>query len=405
MEDIKRKKIFGFLPVLSNLGFLLLWLGQLTSQLADRVFVYVLMIVMYQLTQSNLGVSLPLLAFGIPSVLISPWAGVFADKLDRKWIMVVSDVLRALLILLIIPAAAQSVGLIFVISLLIYSAAQFFAPAESSAIPELVEKHNLIVANSLFMITWMASSVVGLGLGAPIVNLVAEQGAFVAAAILYLISSAAILLVPLKAKEPSHKQSHVLKDIIIGFEFIRRKQVVQVALLKLFVSASAIATLSLLAISYSGKVLMIGEKNFGYLIIVVGVGMLIGMATLEKLRHYLKMGTIVIISFLFSGAALILLSLTADLRLAMVLIAILGMGNIYITSSLQTILQSKIPRQIRGRVFGVQNMLINSAFTFPVVIFGAVADIWGILFAMACLGWIVIITGAAGMLVPKFKTV
>jgi predicted MFS family arabinose efflux permease len=405
MEDVKqKKKIFGFLPVLSNLGFLLLWLGQLTSQLADRVFVYVLMIVMYQLTHSNLGVSLPLLAFGIPSVLIAPFAGVFADKLDRKWIMVVSDVLRGLLILLIIPAAAKSVVLIFVISLFIYSAAQFFAPAESSAIPELVEKHNLIVANSLFMITWMASSVVGLGLGAPIVNLVAEKGAFVAAAILYLISAAAILLVPLKAKEPSKHQSHVLKDIIIGFEYIRRKQIVQVALLKLFVSAAAIATLSLLAITYSGKVLMIGEKNFGYLIIVVGVGMLIGMATLEKLRHYLKMGTIVIISFLFSGAALILLSLTADLRLAMLLIAILGMGNIYITSTLQTILQSKIPRQIRGRVFGVQNMLINSAFTFPVVIFGAVADIWGILFAMAVLGWLVIATGLAGMLFPKFKT-
>jgi len=405
MEDVKqKKKIFGFLPVLSNLGFLLLWLGQLTSQLADRVFVYVLMIVMYQLTHSNLGVSLPLLAFGIPSVLIAPFAGVFADKLDRKWIMVVSDVLRGLLILLIIPAAAKSVVLIFVISLFIYSAAQFFAPAESSAIPELVEKHNLIVANSLFMITWMASSVVGLGLGAPIVNLVAEKGAFVAAAILYLISAAAILLVPLKAKEPSKHQSHVLKDIIIGFEYIRRKQIVQVALLKLFVSAAAIATLSLLAITYSGKVLMIGEKNFGYLIIVVGVGMLIGMATLEKIRHYLKMGTIVIISFLFSGAALIALSLTADLRLAMFLIAILGMGNIYITSTLQTILQSKIPRQIRGRVFGVQNMLINSAFTFPVVLFGAIADIWGILFAMAVLGWLVIATGLSGFLFPKFKT-
>lgn len=405
MEDVKRKKkIFGFLPVLSNLGFLLLWLGQLTSQLADRVFVYVLMIVMYQLTHSSLGVSLPLLAFGIPSVLISPFAGVFADKLDRKWIMVVSDVLRGLLILLIIPAAAKSVVLIFVISLFIYSAAQFFAPAEASAIPELVEKHNLIVANSLFMITWMASSVVGLGLGAPIVNLVDEKGAFVAAAVLYFISSAAILLVPLKAKEPSKHQSHVWKDIIIGFEYIRRKQIVQVALLKLFVSAAAIATLSLLAITYSGKVLMIGEKNFGYLIIVVGVGMLIGMATLEKLRHYLKMGTIVIISFLFSGAALIALSLTADLRLAMLLIAILGMGNIYITSTLQTILQSKIPRQIRGRVFGVQNMLINSAFTFPVVIFGAVADIWGILFAMAVLGWLVIATGLSGFLFPKFKT-
>jgi len=406
MEKIEKPKASGFISVLSNLGFLLLWLGQLTSQLADRIFVYVLMIVVYELTHSNLGVSLPLLAFGIPSVLVAPWAGVFVDKLDRKWIMVVSDVLRGLLILLIIPLIFRSVGLIFLISLLIYTAAQFFAPAETSSIPELVEKTNLIVANSLFMITWMASSVLGLGLGAPIVNLLAEQGTFVAAAVLYFASGAAILLVPLKTQKPApQRKSHVLKDIMIGFEFIRRKTVVSVALFKLFVGASAIATLSLLAISYSSKVLMIGEKNFGYLIIVVGVGMFVGMATLERIRHYLKMGTIVIISFLFSGAALLLLSTTSDLRLAILLIGILGVGNIYITSTLQTILQSKIPRQIRGRVFGVQNMLINSAFTFPVVLFGFFADIWGILTAIAILGWVVVATGLAGMLLPKFKTV
>jgi predicted MFS family arabinose efflux permease len=406
MEKIVKPKASGFISVLSNLGFLLLWLGQLTSQLADRIFVYVLMVIVYGLTHSNLGVSLPLLAFGIPSVLVAPWAGVFVDKLDRKWIMVVSDVMRGLLILLIIPLISKSVGLIFLISLLIYTAAQFFAPAETSSIPELVEKPNLIVANSLFMITWMASSVLGLGLGAPIVNLLAEKGTFVAAAVLYFVSSAAILLVPLKTREPAlHRKSHVLKDIAIGFEFIRRKPVVSVSLFKLFVSASAIATLSLLAISYAGKVLLIGERNFGYLIIAVGVGMLIGLATLERLRHALKMGTIVILSFLFSGGALIWLSYTSDIRLALFLILVLGIGNIYTTSSLQTILQSKIPRQIRGRVFGVQNMLINSAFTFPVVLFGAFADMWGILTAIAILGWVVVATGLAGLLLPKFKTV
>jgi MFS family permease len=84
---------------------------------------------------------------------------------------------------------------------------------------------------------------------------------------------------------------------------------------------------------------------------------------------------------------------------------LLGLGNIYITSSIQTILQHRIPRRIRGRVFGVQNMLVNSAFTLPVVLFGLIADLWGILFAIALLGVMVLSMGVAGLFLPKFKTV
>ncbi|MBI5078749.1 hypothetical protein HZB08_01860 [Candidatus Saganbacteria bacterium] len=114
----EKRKSVGFLAVFSNLPFMLLWLGQLTSQMADRIFVYVLMVVIYQATHSNFGVSLPLLAFGIPSVLIAPWAGVLADRLDRKGILVVSDVIRGLLILLIIPLITKSLLWIFLVSLL-----------------------------------------------------------------------------------------------------------------------------------------------------------------------------------------------------------------------------------------------------------------------------------------------
>lgn len=409
MENIGPKlteKSSGFISVLSNAGFLMLWLGQLTSQLADRIFVYVLMVIVYQLTHSNLGVSLPLLAFGIPSVLVSPWAGIFVDKLDRKWIMVITDILRGVLILLMIPIMAKSVAMIFIVSLLIYSAAQFFAPAETASIPELVERKSLIVANSLFMITWMASSVVGLGLGAPLVNLLLEKGTLVAAAVCYFISAGSVLLVPLKPPVvvPNTK-SHVLGDLGVGFEFIRRNQVVRYSLYKLFVAAMAISTLSVLAISYASEILKIGEKNFGYLIIAVGFGMLIGMATLEKLSHYLKKGTIVVGSFIISGLALMLMSRVVDLHWALLIIVILGLGNIYITSSIQTILQHRIPRQIRGRVFGVQNMLINSAFTIPVVFFGYIADYFGLIFSIQLLGIIVLLMGIAGLFLPKFKTV
>lgn len=139
-------------------------MGQLLSQLADRIFIYVLMILAYTLTRSNLGVSIPMLSFGIPSILFGSLAGVYADRLDRKGIMVISCILRGLLILLLVPLVNKSVPLIFLVSLFIYTVAQFFAPAESSSIPELVEKKNLIVANSLFVITWMGASMLGFGL-------------------------------------------------------------------------------------------------------------------------------------------------------------------------------------------------------------------------------------------------
>ena len=158
------------------------------------------------------------------------------------------------------------------------------------------------------MMTWMASSVVGFGLGAPIVNLFAEKNTLIVSAALYFISSAAILMIPIRPR-PITGKSHVLKDLLVGFEFIRRHGVVSFSLIQLFTAASAIATLSLLAISYAGDVLKIGERNFGYLIIAVGVGMLIGMFTLERIRHFLKMGTIVTASFLLSGGLIVWLAL------------------------------------------------------------------------------------------------
>jgi len=396
----------SFGKVLSNFGFLTLWFGQLNSQLADRVFVYVLMIIAYNLTKSNLGVSVPLLAFGIPSLLFGPLAGVYVDKWDHKGILTITSLVRGALILLIVPLIHQSLVLIFAVSFLIYTATQFFAPAETASIPELVKKHELIVANSLFMVTWMGASVIGFGLGAPLVNFFGNQGTFVAAAVLYFIAAGSVALVPLKpiGKGEKHKNKPIREDLLFGLRFIRENRVVRYSLIKLFVATSAIAIVSLLAISYAQDVLGIGEKNFGYLIIAVGVGMFIGLWLLERISRYMTKGAIVIVSFIVSGLALVFIGSTAELNIALVLIGILGLGNIFITSSIQTILQHRIPRQIRGRVFGVQNMLINSAFVFPVIIAGFVADLYGVQMSLMAMGWIVVATGLAGIFLPKFRT-
>lgn len=396
----------SFAKVLSNFGFLSLWFGQLNSQLADRVYVYVLMIIAYNLTGTNLGVSIPLLAFGLPSLLFGPLAGVFVDKWDRKGILVITTIIRGVLILLIVPLIGTSLGLIFAVSFLIYTATQFFAPAETASIPELVKKHDLIVANSLFMVTWMGASVIGFGLGAPLINFFGNEGTFVAAAVLYFIGAGAVALVPLRplVKHPHHRERPIREDLLFGLSFIWRNRVVMYSLLKLFVATSAIAIISLLAISYAKEVLNIGASNFGYLIIAVGIGMIVGLALLDQLRRIMTKGTIVIFSFIMSGMALIFIGIVSDLKIALFLIGLLGLGNIFITSSIQTILQHRIPRNVRGRVFGVQNMLINSAFVFPVIIAGFVADMYGVRMALEILGYIVAFTGVAGIFLPRFRS-
>ena len=395
-----------FSVVLSNPGFLLLWMGQLLSQLADRIFIYVLMILAYSLTKSNLGVSIPMLSFGIPSVLFGSLAGVYADKLDRKGIMVVSCILRGVLILLLVPLVNKSIALIFLASLVIYSIAQFFAPAESSSIPELVDRKNLIVANSLFMVTWMGASMIGFGLGAPILGLLEEQGTFILSATFYFIASGLIFLVPLKyqASQEGATSWDVLKELKTGLDYIRKNVVVGYSLFKTFVATSTLAAISLLAISYAKEVLMIGEKNFGYLVISAGLGMFVGMTLLGRLSHYFRKTTIVGIGFLVSGGALFAIAAISDIKLSLLLIFILGLCNVFINSSIQTILQSEVPQGVRGRVFGVQNMLINSAFTFPLIIFGGIADIWGTRSAIALLGAIMSMSGIIGFFGKGFKT-
>ncbi|MEE8638696.1 MAG: MFS transporter [Candidatus Margulisiibacteriota bacterium] len=394
-----------FSHVLRNKNFLFLWLDQLMSQLADRFLLYVLLILAYRLTKSNLGVSLPMLAFGVSAVLFGPTAGVFVDRWNKKFVMIFSNILRGLLIFLIIPFINQSLAIVFMISFIIFSVSQFFAPAETSSIPILVEKRDLIAANSLFMMTLMAASIIGIGMAAPLTNFFGIKIVLMIAASLHLFSTLATFMISLKHREKRTRVSlmNLFKELLMGLEFIRRKSLIQYSLIKLFFATSVLAAVCMLAIGFSEKILRIGAANFGYLIFSAGTGMVFGSLFLGRFAHRFKKGRLVFIGFLLGGVSLLLLSQIKNIWAVFTLIFFLGLGNAFIIAPLQTILHEKVPRVIRGRVFGVQNMFINSAFTFPVVILGEVADLIGLRVIMLLLGALVLISGIFDMFVSRFQ--
>ena len=368
---------------------------------------YVLLILAYQTTKSNLGVSLPLLVFGFSAFLFGPTAGVFVDRWDKKLVMIVSNMLRGLLILLIIPFIGQSLALVFLISFIIFSVSQFFAPAETSSIPILVEKHDLIAANSLFMMSLMVASIIGIGLAAPLTNFFGIKVVLTIAASLHLASTLATFMIALKHRKKRIKVGlrNLLKELLMGLEFIRRKQPVRSSLIKLFFSTSVLAAVCMLAVSFSEKILRIGAKNFGYLIFAAGTGMAIGGLLLGRFGHHFKKNNLVHAGFLLSGASLLMLSNSQNIWIVFMSAFFLGVGNAFVVSPLQTILHEKVPRVIRGRVFGVQNMFINSAFTFPVVILGEAADLVGLRTIIALLAILVLITCVFDILISRLHKI
>jgi MFS family permease len=147
--------------VFRNPSFARMWLAQLISTIGDSFTLIASGILIFRLTGSALSVGLMLMATSIPTLLIGMVAGVFVDRVDRKKIMLVSDISRGILILLIPSLIKFNVGWMYAIIFLTSAISTFFSPAYDSIIPEMASDEELTAANSMIAISSFGSTAVG----------------------------------------------------------------------------------------------------------------------------------------------------------------------------------------------------------------------------------------------------
>jgi MFS family permease len=136
--------------VLRRRNFALLWIGQFVSLCGDWLLIVALPFYVYQLTGSILQTGIMLTAELLPRIVLGSLAGVFVDRWDRRWTMLISDLLRAgVLLLLLLVHSRDLLWLVYVVAVLQSMIGQFFTPAVSALTPSLVEEHQLVAANSL----------------------------------------------------------------------------------------------------------------------------------------------------------------------------------------------------------------------------------------------------------------
>jgi MFS family permease len=413
----------GISAVLKNTNFLTLWGGQVFSQLADKVYL-VLMIAIIETQFQAEGqtisgwVSAIMLASTIPAILFGSFAGVYVDRWRKKQVLVITNILRGLLVLavpvllwaahgLIVAQLPLGFELLLLITFTVSTLGQFFAPAEQAVISSIVEKPDLLSANSLYTTTMMGSLVVGFAVGEPLLGLADHVGAGfglgmnVGKELLvgFSYTIAGILLFLLKTNEQKRdaniEDPHVLDDLKEGIRYLQENRSIRVALIQLVILFSVFASITILAVRLAEILPEIKASQFGFLLATGGVGMglgamLLGYArkwfTPDKLSLFGSIGVIVALC----GMAISTHSLWQTI-LSIVLMGVFG-ANVAIP--MQTVIQSETPPEMRGKVFGLQNNATNIALSLPLALtgvaeagFGVSNVLWGLAVITALLTW------------------
>ncbi len=356
--------------IFNNKNFVKLWFGQLVSILGDQIYFIALMVLIQNYYGNVVITGTVMMITAIPKILFSPFAGVLVDRWSLKITMVVSDLIRMIMVLMI-PVffhylQIHNMMVIFIMTFLISTVSVFFYPAKSASIPALVEKNNLIAANSLSGTTQTIVSLFGLLGGAVLVSIIGTNWSFVMDSISFLISAISVLLIlyPEKQKEENTEELNVkvyFRELKSGAKYIYHNKLLRF-MLAFFASIMLLGgAINVLMFAYIEDILHRDASLIGFIGGANMIGMLIGIAAIAKItKKYPKEKLLVWSTFIF---ALTFSSVAgiSSLPIVLVIMVINGLGNGILNVVSETVFQEHVAEAMRGRVFSVIDASINSA--------------------------------------------
>ncbi|HXO66863.1 MAG TPA: MFS transporter [Candidatus Dormibacteraeota bacterium] len=403
----------GFKQLLRNREFRLIWASQITSQLADKFLVYSLLTVTYQRSGANTQEAIVLLAYTTPSVLLSPIAGVYADRFDKRRLMMVTNLLRGGLILLVpasslVPYFQHVTWHLLVVTLLFSSVGQFFAPAEASSLPFIMPKRSLVTATSVFTLTIVVTLVVGLPISSVLVRLFGTSSPYFVAAGLFGLAAVAnyIMRTKLSAARttkiqgvPVNELSRVWREVNETVAFIRERPQLLRSFGQLGLAVMLIFTIFTLSQGYMKTVLHLDPRDSYIILVPAALGMgavavYLGRGRANERTHLIPQGMLALGVLLFlMGIGPYALSLLHARELFLAFAAVVGgffgaaFGAVFIPAV--TLLQESTDPEQRGRTFGAMFTVLNLAIAVPLFLAGLAADTFGLNLVFVLLGLII----------------
>jgi len=416
----------GFRTVLRHTAFRNIWFAQLAAQLADKFLLFSLIILAYKISGGSTPVAITLLTYTVPAVLFAPPAGVIADRMDRKQIMMWCNFGRAAVVALI-PLAALVPGLkgdfahLLVITLIFSAVGQLFGPAEAAVIPTILPRSALITANSMALLTMVLTLVVG-GALAPVVSRIDLYAPYWCAVVLLLVAGTLIFASDIPhlqrtTESPvadSRNRFHsMLVDLKEGVDALRASRGLMLAFGQVSIAVLVLFMLFALAPAYVSKVIGIAAQDTYVILGPATGGAILSAVLLGQFVRNIDRTRLLAGSLVANGVTMLALAavpqamaqfpdLQAHNRITAAAFSLLlgvEFGAIMIPAI--TYLMESTSDEIRGRIFALLYMVINGVTAVPVLVAAALSDTIGTAHVIGGLGAVLVLGGVAIIVVGR----
>lgn len=367
----------NILRVLSIRSFLALWLAEVFSQIAMNMANFILIILAFKYTSSNTAVSGVVIAFTLPAILFGLLAGVYVDRWNKKTVLNMANILRAAILLLVL-LFTRNLFILYLVTFVMSIVTQFFIPAETPMIPQIVPKNQLLSANALFGMGIYGSMLIAYALSGPSLLFFGEKGVFIFLAVLFFIASFFVLFIKTSKQvlKQNIKVPSFMDEIKGSFSLVTKTKRISHSLFLLTLSALLILTLSVIGPGYAKQVLNISVEEFPLVFVApAALGMVLGAIFLTDIKGQGFKEKSAIYGVFLSSIGLFLLPF---FRTVIILAFILGVANALVFVPSNTILQEETSDEFRGKIYGFLNSLIGAVSLIPIIVVGGLADIFGV---------------------------
>lgn len=394
----------GILSALGHRDFRILWSGALLSNIGTWIHVTVLLWFVKDLTGSNTWVGAVNMANYLPVLLFVLYAGSLADRLDRKKLIILTQaglMAGALALAVTVDLKVDSIAVIMMITGLMGIAFVFTFPAWQAILPDLVPKEDLLNGIALNSAQFNMARFIGPGIGAMVLSAFGAETAFYVNAASFLAVIGALLLVRTKTPASPVPPEGTRKHIMEGLRYVAGNRWATNLLLVLGITSFFGLPYIVLAPSVAQDVLGKGAAGYGWLLVLSGFGAVLGAPLVTLLDRFIDERKIIVISVLSFGAFMSIYSLSRTFWLSLLISVGLGASFLVLGSAINTVLQMRVERDIRGRIMSFYVLMLLGVFPLGGQVFGVLADLMGTPIALATGGLVLLMLGMVLTAVPQ----
>ncbi len=373
-------------------GYRNLWLASLVSLLGDWFNTIASMMIVNRYTETDLAISWILIARTLPRFIVGPWAGVLADRVNRKTIMVAADLIRAGIVAsFLLVDRPERVWLIYFLTTLQFVMASFFEPASSAILPGLVRGgQELLKANVLGSITWSVMLTLGAALGGVFAGLFGAQAALIADSLTFICSAVLVSRISYQNFGDLEVESGGgFSDLVVGLKYvIARPKVAVLALVKTF---GQIGSVDIMIAVFAERYFPYGQEgatSLGIMFGAAGLGAVLGplLANRSTKGKHSALSRGIQYGYILVPIGWGLIGWSPNLWIASLGVLVRLMGTSINWTYSNVLIQTEVTDRFLGRVFALDLGMVTLASSISIFLTGYLLDT--IELSARNLGWI-----------------